>query len=646
MGILNLKPGIRIMTYTVEQLSKLTKPEISVIAKELKITGRSRMTREQLVDNILALAPSEPINEPISELVSEPVTEPILEPTSKPTSEPIPELTSEPTPEPVTEPVTKPVIETTVIPSPTEFFNQIIELNDALAIQEACNGLLNALSKKYSVATISKKLSEYKKWFYSYQHNNPELNELVEIRNGTNNQHIAARLLSLTDEQSENLSISRNERDNARAGFDKNGDIRKVEILPIDIKSIIDKSIECLKSNDAYTIGAGIINLTGLRANEQNMLAREYPDWGIVERKMDVVSEYAIKFKGISKKSNLEDTSAYHTRITLAPAQLIVDAQNRFKVLKSVTTIGSDYEKYRKGFMQTFYNRYQEIFGSELSTIEAYSDDGKLIDSNGTPHKGRAFYACALRSILNSFKSFTDSACNSYIQLCLAHESVAETIKYLGRYDDKNFVNPIDIPIPTNIKKLGKMLIAPGKIKKFATTSKTVITSETVIPPEVKEIPQNTFDVDTFTRKLDGDLQVEFKKLMDGETTLTDTVLALIASLKQKTIAPTITKKTSVSDEITTIAEAIMDYNDNQKLNTNRVVPTYSLINKISEKIFGKTMAKVTVDAWIKSNENTLHKEVEELGIPGGLYNSQWNGKHHRKTMDDVIDSIAELLKK
>jgi hypothetical protein len=623
------------MAYSNERLSRLTRHELLKIAKKLGVVGRHRMDRSALINAIstfkkTAVASIEPGKEPTTEAITELTIEPSIEPSV----------------EAATQPTNEPTTEFTIIPTPTEFFNQVIELQDELAVQAACNELLDKLAKKYTVATVSKKLTEYKKLFYSHQHSNPTLNELIETKSGNNTQHIAGRLLSLSNEQSEELANKRNESDNSRAGFDKKGDIRKVEIPKIDIKAIIEKSIECLKSIDPHIIGAGIINLTGLRANEQNLPTKMY-DEELIERDMILIDEYTIAIKGVSKKK-IDESDTYYIRATLAPAEIIIDAQKRFLACKAVQKIPSDYEKYRKGFMQTFYNRFQELFGNELSTVEAYDDDGELVDSNGSPHKARAFYSCALRSILKSFKSFNNSASNKYIQLSLAHEDIDETIKYLGRYDEKDFINPIDIAIPTNIKKLGKMLKSPDtvKIKKTANALKPVPTTEVKEMTATLVTTKNTFDVDDFTSKLDEDLKDEFTKLIDTESTLNEAILSLINNLKQKSNTPTITKKTSVSDEIAGIVQAIMEYNSTQNLNTNCVVVSYSLVNKISEKVLNKTMAKKTVDAWIDDNEDALHENLVTFGIKGGLRDTLWNGKHHRKTMDSVIESIVEIFKK
>jgi hypothetical protein len=354
---------------------------------------------------------------------------------------------------------------------------------------------------------------------------------------------------------------------------------------------------------------------------------------------MIVVSEFVIGFKALSKIPDLEKTNQYYTRATLAPAQLIVDAQKRFLSSKGVQAIPTDYEKYRKGFRDTFDNRFKALFGTDLSTIEAYDDNGNLTAANGTPHKARAFYACALRAILKA-KNFGGSASNNYIQKCLKHDSAGETIKYLGRYDEKDFINPIDINIPTNIKELGKMTIATIEQAKTETITKP--TAKDTSKP--KKSPKDTFDVNTFIDALDGDLQVKFAKLMNSESSLTNAVLALINTVKQKaTVEVRTTKKPPVADEVAKIVEAIMTYNIRQTIATNCAIPTYTLINKISERLLDKTIAKVTVDKWIDANSDRLNKELVNCEIPGGLYNSKWNN-HHRKTMDTVVESVISIF--
>jgi hypothetical protein len=636
------------MTYTTDELLSFTKKRVKEISRELDIKGRTTMSHNDLIDAIVEASQTPTATTQPNNMTTTTAT---IEPTAtteatEPTKTTATTEATEPTETTETTTTTE-ITEFASLPTPQEFFNLVVALNEVLAVHQACNALLDKLAANYTPATVSKKLTAYKKPFYSYQHANPKLNETVETKKGTNTQHIAARILSLSDEQKEALGVDRSERDNARAGFDPEGELREVDKPPIDIEAIVKKSCEFLSSNDPHTIGCGILNLTGLRQNEQNLPARNYDDWGIIEREMIVVDEFVIGFKGISKKHNVDDTNAYHARVTLAPAKLIVDAQKRYLSAKAVQTLPPSYEKYyESGFCRTFRERYTELFGRELSTIEAYDDDGNLIAANGSPHKARAFYACALRAILKA-KNFGGSASNKYIQLCLAHESTGITIKYLGRYDEKDFINPIDIKIPTNIKELGKMTTAIIEQAKIETTGKNTVKTTSKPSSKPKKSAKDTFDIDAFINGLDEDLQVKFGELMDSELSLTNAVLAVINAAKQKSTdnnGQVKAKKVSVADEITKIVEAIMTYNKNQNLATNRVVPTYTLINKISEKILDKTIAKITVDNWIQANNETLHEELEKLKILGGLYNSQWNGKHHRKTMDSVINSIITIF--
>lgn len=603
-------------TFTTEQLLSFTKKRVKEIARELAIKGYTRMDHADLIDEIVELTAPTPEVEQV-----------------EPTGEPIQPFWSE-------------------LPTPDECFHTVIALNNKIDVHRACNEFLDLLAEKHpnSVATISRKLTDYKKPFYDYQHKNPELNEAVTVGKDTRIQHIAGRLLTLSDEQKQVLGEQRQQADHARAGFDSEGDVREVDKAPIDIEAIVRKSLECLQSTDPHVIGCGIVNLTGLRAVEQNMPVMEYSEWGLIVRKMIVLDEFVIGFKGLSKKRTIEDTNIYFARATLAPAQLIVDAQERFLSSGSVQSIPIDYEGYRKGFKGTFYNRYRELFGTTLSTIEVHDDNGNIIKDNGTPHKGRAFYACALRAILDA-KGLRDSATTTIIQQCLAHSNQAETNGYLARYAKKEFINPIVINIPTNIKEYGKMTstlieIQPATKEVQSTTNDVSETSTST-----EKSFETIFNVDAFINGLDPDLQVKFNKALSDELNLTNALLSVVNAAKQKgmedqttTSTPTAQpKKPTVSDEIEKIVNAVMTYNGRQEINTNCAVPAYTLVSKIHEKVLGKAIAKTTFDTWMKTHADEINKQLVNCEIQGGLYNSLWNGKHHRKTMDAVQNNIITV---
>jgi hypothetical protein len=520
-----------------------------------------------------------------------------------------------------------------------EFFNRVSVLTDKLAVSQAVNELLDQLKAEYTIKTISVNLSEYRKPFRDFTHENPDLNETINTKKGLHTQHCAVSMLNLNDEQQAELIEKRRETSHARDGFDKDGEIRELDLPKTDIAQIIEKSCECLLSDNPHVIAAGIVNLTGLRANEQNMPRYNHKDLGIIERQMVVLDEFVIGFKGVSKKHNEDDILAFYARPTLAPAKLIVDAHNKYLSFRAVQAINPDINTYQKTFQQQFKNEYKKIFGKTLSTIEMFDDDGELTRENGTPHKGRAFYACALRAILKQ-KYFGSSAINTYVQLALVHDSIAETMKYLGRYDEALFINPININLPTNIKGLGKRM----------DVKTTVLTVENKL--------DKTFNLTQFIEGLSVDNQLKIAEFLNDGMGETQAVLALFehATANQKSARVTenlasesadnqeSTRKETVTDTIAQIVEKIMHYNrqcadgEIEKI----AVPTYGLINKICERIQNKSLASTTVKTYLTKQADKLNQELEQMGILGGINNTAHNGHYYRKTMSELVDTILE----
>jgi len=205
------------MKYTTEKLNSLIKKEIYEIARDIAtdkgIAGISKFTKEKLI-NFIA------------------------------------------------EHQTQEIIEFTSVPTPKDFFNLVSKLDSKLKVNKACNALLDLLAEKYSTATVSRKLSEYKKLFYSFQHDNPKLNETVTTKKGTNTQHIAANLLTLSSEQSKELIEDRQQNEATRLGIDKDGDVRDIELPPQNIESIVKKTCNLITSSNAVDIACGLLPLT------------------------------------------------------------------------------------------------------------------------------------------------------------------------------------------------------------------------------------------------------------------------------------------------------------------------------------------------------------------------------------------------
>ena len=518
-----------------------------------------------------------------------------------------------------------------------EFFTRVSALTDKLTVSTACNELLEKLSAEYTIKTVSTNLSEYRKPFKNFTHENPDLNETISTKNGLHTQHCAVSMLNLNDEQQTELIQKRKETSHARDGFDKDGEIREVNLPKIDIAEIIKKSCECLLSDNPLIIASGIVNLTGLRANEQNMPRYNHNDLGIIEHQMIVVDEFVIGFRGVSKKHNEDDILSFYARPTLAPAQMIVDAQNKYLSFRAVQAINPDKNTYQKTFQQQFRNEYKKIFGKVFSTIDMFDEDDELTRENGTPHRGRGFYACALRAIIKTKTTIPNSAISTYIQFSLVHDSLAETMKYLGRYDESLFINPVNINLPTNIYKIGKMDYTP-----------TIINIENKLDKK--------FNIEQFTANLNEKNQRKIAQLLIDGMGETQAVLTLIEyiSTDDKTtksvdniVKEPTEKKVSNTELIQQIVEGVMDYN-RYILNTdddikNLVIPTCGIINKISELLHNKQFPPKTMRDYLDSAVD-LNKELESMGIDNGLNNSSHNGKHHRKTMNELVGTIVEYI--
>lgn len=620
-----------IMNYTTEQLTALTKKEVyetaRVIATEKGITGISKFTKDKLMTFILENQTAE-------------VTE-IAEATETAENQIYYFSNKE------------------SIPTPQEFFDSVSQLDSKLKVNQACNGLLDKLAQNYSTTTVSRKLSEYKKPFYNFLHSDPKLNETVNTKKGNNTQHIAANLLTLSDEQAAELRTEREKSELSRRGIDEDGDIRDVELPPQKIKSIVEKACNLLTSSNPVDIACGLLPLTGLRKNEQNMPAIEY-DSGVITREWRVIGEFLIAIKGLSKKGG---NDGWFARATLAPAQMIVDAQNRFLASPKVQTIPSNYEAYNNGgFRKAVDRRFKEIWNEEFSTIEAYDDNGKKISNNASTHKARAFYTWALVPVLKA-NGFNQKQAKLYVKNCLGHDDEKDTSKYFNRYDEDQFVEAIDINIPTNFKEVGMLNSdtvenlnneVTGQNDQTETTGQTdqTETTETETETETTEVHSNGFDVAKFINGIPEDLQVKFTALITEGVDVT-TALIQTVNTARNTQNQTETKP-PVSDKISEILIAVMDYNEQQPEVKNILVPTYAAVNRIHKFWQGKEIARSTFeDVWGQYGRDIVER-LENREIPNisrddaknqGLISQEMhNGKYHRRDMDDVAGKIVGIL--
>lgn len=529
-----------------------------------------------------------------------------------------------------------------------EFANRVFALQTKIEVAQACNELLDGFDErekagKLTVGTISEYLSDYKAHFRGILHKNPELNELA--KDGKTQQCCAYDMLTLTPEQDAKLKAQRAKSSQKKQGFEDDGELKDITNIPkTDILDIIKQSLECLTSENPATIACGVLNLTGLRASEQGMPKHEHKEAGIIEHTMIALDEYVIGFRGVVKKRGADDALAFYARPTLAPAQLIVDAQEKYLQFTKVQEITSDTQKYKETFYQNVKNEYKRRFGKVLSTLKAYDSEGNLIekDADGTPHKGRSFYACALRMVLK-LNRFGNAACIKVIQKSLAHDNEGETMKYLGSFDESLFINPPTyISISTNLNDFGKMANPP------------------MIPvkDEVK-----SFNLENFQDGLEKEGEVgineslKLTEFLHSGMSETQAVLELFKLVRNQKPATKTAEKTAEktdttevkekprSESVKEIVEGIMHYNHQATEGdiTKIVVPSNGIINEIAKlRHDGKTIAPLTIKKHFTDFNDVLDKELKDLGIVegmGGIHNNI-----HRGKFDELAAKILEYI--
>lgn len=573
--------------------------------------------------------------------------------------------------------------ETQTIPSPQEFFAKVKDLDDKVEVSRACNELLDLLAEKYTIATISKKLTAYKKPFYGFIHpTNEKLNEFNETKDGNKKQHIAANLLCLDDDQGEELKKNRLESENERLGYDADGEIRNVDIDSKSIKGIIEKALSLLESNEPEKISAGILPLIGLRRNEIHMNSIQ-TEYGILYREWKIVGKYLIAIKGISKKKGDEN---WFVRPTLVPAERLVIAQLKFLSYREIQELAPVYKTYdESAFRKRFDRFFKKTWENEFSTIEAYDNSGKRIKNNATSHKCRAFYIWALIPVLKSM-NFNSNQAKKYLQECLAHDDSKDTEKYFVRYDEFQFDNPVKIDIPSSKNKVG--LVDSRKVEELRIIYETEVGKEVpqITVEFIKNLPMFTiktetenqtaeienepvevsnstvkfsqFNLNEFIENIPNNLQPEFQKMINGGMDVTKALIKIVelASVKSESKeVEVIEEKEPISDDyVEIVLSAIMEYNSNQPENELMVVPTYGLVNSIYQAAYGREVyRKIYSRVWeLKKNdigerlENRGIKFKEKISKTGEVVLTQeFHNYIHRGKIKPIIDKIVEIIK-
>lgn len=649
------------MAHSNETLQNQTKKEIYAIARELaeeikakgyRANGFSKLNKTELIKYILD---SEEKIKVIEENETVETVEGLTENQNveivEKTVESIENLgTTEPT-----ETVEVAESEEILIPSPEEFFKETIAFNTEEEVVEARDLLIEKLEEKYTPATVSKKLSEYKKPFYSFIHPNPKLNQKVQVKGITRTQHIAAKLLVISSEAKEQLDNQREKSGLARLGFDEEGGLRKVELPETNTLQTVNKASKLLISNDPLDITCGILPLTGLRKNEFQFAYRDYENNGkkyTIQHEIRAIGENLIAVRGISKKHG--DTNWY-VRVCLINSDLICAAREKYLAHPNVKKLSGDYSEYNNSyFRKSSDKRFKEIWGEDFSTIEVYDESGKRLDNNATAHKARSFYAWALVPVLKA-NGFTFDQAKKYIQKCLGHDNPKDTDKYFARYNEMKFTQDVDLDIPLKIKELD--VISEERVNELAKKwkeekelqnkeEKELIAESQNIKEEQLENLSNSieksevtgeqfYNLNTLIEGLQPEDRVLINQFLVEKLNPTEAILKFISLLKFKNSTknlPTVVDRTEAG--LKAILIGILDYNSDCPEWKERVYPTYSLVRKINKKIFGKDPSTVVFERVFDGMKTDILERLAEKEI-GEDHNSK-----NRKGMDGKIDKI------
>ena len=165
-------------------------------------------------------------------------------------------------------------------------------------------------------------------------------------------------------------------------------------------------------------------------------------------------------------------------------------------------------------------------------------------------------------------------------------------------------------------------------------------------------VPRNLvlFNLEEFVNDLSVQNRLKMIEVFQDEMSETQAVLALIESLSEKRVVQKNSEekqeKQPVIKIIDSIIKATMSYNrqvydgDLKKI----VIPSYGIVNKVSEVKFGKQIAPTTSRAYFEEHYSSLTKELAEMGISEGMEDKEHNGRYHRTTMGKIIRAIAECV--
>ena len=513
--------------------------------------------------------------------------------------------------------------------NPIEFKDAIDKCTDMIEVANVTNQLLDELATNFAISTISKKLTAYKKEFLGIEYDSKFL-ETIDTKNGIVTQHKVIKLLSLNSNQLDELSKSREKNQKVKAGFDDLGNVKNIEYPKISIAKILEIACQYCKSNDANKLAIGIMLATGLRG-ENICKSTILIDGFMITRDMDWYSNFQISFNSISKKRGSEKLNKYVIQ-TLIPADLVVSAYQKLSVSYDSKSIlaGDDFTN------SALRKSIARLINAELKNELKGIDDGHNL------HICRGFYACVLNRILENLQ-INQMARKMIVQANLQHDNVAETEKYLSKFENSQFSDiPKNIEIETNINEIGEIgMVEPVIEPQIEPVIETQIEPEIkaeiepVIEPEIE--PENGLNLARIISKLKPELQLKFQEIcFDNKGNLEESLIDLLNCALESKIP-----KIKSSDVISRMIDACHQYNlENENNPQKMIVPGYAFADKLYSRISSKQLARLTYLEILEKRDDVneyLANHVENV--------KTHNSKYHRKDTNLIMDRIIELMK-
>ncbi|NEQ78220.1 MAG: hypothetical protein F6K23_37665 [Okeania sp. SIO2C9] len=591
--------------------------------------------------------------------------------------------------------------------SPLFVYEKILSFKTPKEVYVFCVKYQNYIEERYkentlTASTISNHLSKCRKVFSGKEHPVYELNEDVYIKNkGKIRQHIAYGLLEPSLHIMKDLYDQRRVTNLKKMGFDEYGNPILQTSEPKEVKDIVEKACGLLRDSDPMVINIGLQVLTGFRQNELNTphIAKNVNGELItVKREMEVVGEYLIAYKGLSKLRDRYD--GWYIRPTLAPAALIKASWNKVMSCPIIQNQPADLGQYHDSY---YSKKYAKLF-KQIWEDDLYPSSFTKGMSDNASHKARAFYVTAMGLVWVS-KGLDEYQVKELLRASLNHADSSETEGYQAIYKKDTFINSINIDVPINKNKVGGLddNLVRALVQKYRleSDSKSIEKKLIMDTESDKVLHQSSIESDigkgTKLRQTDNDSKLTeteekiIQPLKTSELTQTDSVERKIVDeinglntvektenthnekynyfvetvIKNNELntdfnydknnnKPGKRKSKAISIKIYEAIMGIMKYNHNQTEINKIIIPTCAVCEKLILEMGHKKINFKSYNYVWDNIKEVIISQLEDLGIPNiskaeaikkeVVGQNMWNGKYHRKDLPTLLPEVLNIM--